>query len=752
MRLSRQAATWRRAAARTLRARRLLVVTSLGLGLLVAVGPAAPAEDASAKKGTVRHANHADTSPPLRDIKPKPFGRDHKVRPEHEPPSAPTGGAADPAVQSSTAGASPAVAPLSSFDGVGAGFTGPQGTFAVQYAPPDTDGDVGLSNYVQIVNVGLAVFDKSGKVLYGPVPSNTLFQGFGGGCETNNDGDATVKYDRLADRWLISQFSVSTQPYLQCVAVSTTGDPTGTYYRYSFAMSNFPDYPKPGVWADAYYTTFNMFSGSQFVGAEICAYNRAGLLTGPDLASAIQVCASPSGAASLVPADMDGPTPPPSGAPNYLLGYGTNSLKLWQFHVDWANPGSPLLSAPTTIAVAPFTATCAGGCIPQSGTTQKIDSLSDRLMYRLAYRNLGGIERLVVSHAVNPGNGTSGVRWYELWNPNGTPTVHQQGTYAPTSSYRWMSSAAMDGSGQIAVGYSLSSGTMHPAIGYAAHLSTDGLGLLGTETVLMAGTGSQTTALARWGDYSRMSVDPSDDCTFWYTTEYLVGNGTWNWHTRIGSFRLPNCAATVPADFGVSVSPSNQTVAQGTQAAYSVAVSPTSTYSGTVNLTSTAGAVSPTALTFGPAPGGPQTAALTIDTAGLSGPMTITVTAADASGTPTHTASASLNVTPPTTGDFTVSASPTSRQVNGGRSTSYAITVASQNGFAGTVNLTAAANDPDRVSAAVSPGSVTLTSGGSATSTLTAKASASGTYTITVTATYASTGLSHTVTVTLRRK
>jgi hypothetical protein len=311
-----------------------------------------------------------------------------------------------------------------------------------------------------------------------------------------------------------------------------------------------------------------------------------------------------------------------------------------------------------------------------------------------------------------------------------------------------MSSAAMDGAGQIAVGYSISSSTMNPAIGYAAHQTGDGPGQLGAETVLKAGTGSQTTNLARWGDYSSMSVDPSDDCTFWYTNEYLTVSGTWNWHTRIGSFRLPNCGATVPADFAVSVTPSTQAVPQGTSATYTVTVSPGSTYSGTVNLSSAAGSLSPTSLTFAGPGASPATATLTINTAGMSGTTPFDVVAAD--GSITHTASASVTVTPPVPADFTISAKPSSRQVNGARSVSYTITMTSTNGFTGTVDLAIAVNDPAHATAAASPTSVSLASGASATAILGASASAPGTYSITVTATSA--GLSHAQTVTLVRR
>src|SRR5207248_3181791 len=225
------------------------------------------------------------------------------------------------------------------------------GTFSVTSAPPDPNATVGPNQIVEIVNQSFAVFSKSGTAIYGPVPTNTLWSGFGGGCQSNDDGDATVEYDKLAGRWIVSQFSVTTTPYLQCVAVSTTGDPTGSYYRYSFQYADFPDYPKLGVWPDAYYVTFNMFrNGSTFSGPEACAYDRAKMLSGQ---AATQQCfALGSSYGSLLPSDLDGSTPPPAGSPNYVLSFATNSLQLWKFHVDWATPANTRLTGPTTIPVA----------------------------------------------------------------------------------------------------------------------------------------------------------------------------------------------------------------------------------------------------------------------------------------------------------------------------------------------------------------------------------------------------------------
>jgi hypothetical protein len=424
-----------------------------------------------------------------------------------------------------------------SFEGLGNGRYG----FIVEYSPPDTNGAVGATQYVQWVNTYFAIFDKSnGGLVGGPAAGNVLWSGFGGGCEANNDGDPIVLYDKLANRWVMSQFSVSTTPYLQCVAVSMGPDATGMWYRYAFQYSDFDDYPKMGVWPDAYYETFNMFNGQSFIGSEVCAYDRTHMLSGQP---ATQICFQQgSMVGGLLPADVDGTTAPPPGSPNYVLNFGANSLNLYKFHTDFSNPANATFTGPTIIPVAAFTPLCNGGsgCVPQPGTTTKLDSLADRLMYRLAYRNFGSHQSLVVNQSVAV-SGSSGVRWYEIQAPNGTPVVAQQGTYAPDSNYRWMGSIAMDKAEDIALGYSVSSSSVHPSIAVAGRVPTDPAGALEAETAVITGSGSQIYGLTRWGDYSSMTVDPVDDCTFWFTTEYLVTNGAWNWNTRIVSFQFPEC-------------------------------------------------------------------------------------------------------------------------------------------------------------------------------------------------------------------
>ncbi len=431
-----------------------------------------------------------------------------------------------------------------SIAGMTSGFSFDGMSASSGWSTPDADGAAGATQYVQWVNTQLAVYDKtSGSLIYGPVAGNTIWSGFSGLCATANNGDPIVQYDQLAGRWILSQRAIGTTgPYYQCVAVSTTSDATGTYYRYAFQLPNyFPDYPKLGVWPDAYYLAINELSSTYApLNTLACALDRNAMLAGNAATAHCFATNTANHMINLLTSDFDGLTPPPAGSPNYFMNFGAGCLNLWKFHVDFTNPVNSYFSGPTRILVTPFTKACNGGvCIPQAGTTQVLDSLGDRLMYRLAYRNFGSHESLVVNHSVVAGSSV-GVRWYEIQNPGGTPVVFQQGTFAPDSNYRWMGSVAMDKVGDIAIGYNVSSSSMSPAIRFTGRVPTDPLGTLETETSIIQGTGSETS-LGRWGDYSSLSIDPVDDCTFWYTSEYLQTSGSRNWSTRIASFKFPSC-------------------------------------------------------------------------------------------------------------------------------------------------------------------------------------------------------------------
>jgi hypothetical protein len=459
--------------------------------------------------------------------------------------------AASPAV------ASPVLGPGSNIFPVGASF---DGIPATGFLPPDVAGAVGSDQYILMVNVAFAIFDKQGNLLVGPSPINALWAGFGGPCTTNNNGDPIVRYDHLADRWLMSQFALpgGAAGFHQCVAISRTADPvTGGWFLYDFPMINtgtgtfvFPDYPKFGVWPDGYYMgTQRGFPGG---GLDVWSFEREKMLVGAPARAVQFAVAAPS--LFLLPADLDGPAPP-TGTPEFYgrqvdgarFG-GANRLEIFAFHVDWSNPATSTFGIAATLPTAPFSsAICQGSflepCIPQPVTPIKLEALSVWTMWRLQYRNFGGHETLLTNHTVNAGGTQAGIRWYELRRPPGGPwSIFQQGTHSPdNSTSRWMGSIAMNRTGEVALGYSASSTTVFPSIRYAARLATDPPGTLGTEVNLMAGGGSQTFGIPRWGNYTTMDVDPKDDCTFWYAGEYMPSTSPAGWRTHISSFKSPGC-------------------------------------------------------------------------------------------------------------------------------------------------------------------------------------------------------------------
>ena len=695
---------------------------------------------------------HHDVSPAVRDMPTihvtgaATAHVKHEAEPARRIPLPPGMGApqagpvADAALQSSAVSAPTALAPTVNlgFDGLGNGSLG----FTVGSAPPDTNGAVGATQYVQWVNSSFAVFNKStGALIAGPTAGNQLWAGFGGGCQTNNDGDPIVLYDKAANRWVFAQFSVTTTPFLQCVAVSTTSDATGTFNRYSFQYSGFDDYPKMGVWPDAYYTTFNMFNaaGTSFLGADSCAYDRTAMLNGQP---ATQVCFQQgSSIGGLLPSDLDGNAAPPAGSPNYQLFFGTNNLNLFKFHVNFATPSSSTFTGPTVIPVTAFTPLCNGGtCVPQPGTSNQLDSLADRLMYRLAYRNFGNHESLAVNHSVAAGS-SGGVRWYEIQNPAGTPTVAQQGTFAPDSNFRWMGSIAMDQSGDMAMGYSVSSSSVSPSIRFTGRTPSDPVNTMEAETSIVAGTGSQNGTLHRWGDYSAMTVDPVDDCTFWFTTEYMKTTGTFNWNTRIANFKFPGCGGTVTPDYTLSASPSSVTITQGGSGTSTITVNPTGGFTGSVTL-SASGLPAGVTASFGPNPTtGNSVLTLTASSTATTGAATVTITGT--SGSLTHTTTVSLTVNAASTPNFSLSASPSSLTVTQGTSGTSTITVTPSGGFTGSVSLSASGL-PSGVTASFGTNPTTSTS----VLTLTASSTATtGAATVTITGTSGT--LSHTTTISL---
>jgi hypothetical protein len=497
------------------------------------------------------------------------------------------------AVEQTAPGPRPPAQLVVSFDGLGVGFGGPQGSANLR-SPSDNTLAVGPAHVVQIVNARMAIFTKQGKALYGPVETRNVFRGAGGPCEMRNNGDAVVRYDQLADRWLIvmpifgrgptrgaaggtpgpavALYQPPASPavapprpaaptaapagrapepsgsYAICYAVSTGSDPFGPYYRYEFTRPLFPDYPRPAVWPDGYYVATS--TGDDVIQKHACVVDRIRMLAGQ---VATEQCIIIDSVNFLNNADLDGRALPPKGAPNLLLATGGVQLKklmeddgiyAWSFHVDWEDPSRTRLSGPVKIPVAPYHYLCDGqltSCVSQPGTDRRLDAQGDKLMARVVYRRIGKRESLVAVHSVNTAAGGGGVRWYEFrLDRRRDLTLYQQGTYAPDSSYRWMASPAMDSKGNIGIGYSFG-GTPH-FVGqrFAGRRAKDPKGVLTLrEIVLAEGEAAQTNTL-RWEDYTQTAIDPSDDCTIWYVGDYLRQDAT-SYSTRIGAFRLPGC-------------------------------------------------------------------------------------------------------------------------------------------------------------------------------------------------------------------
>ncbi len=465
--------------------------------------------------------------------------------------------------------------PIRSFDGIAA--TG--------FVPPDTIGDVGPNHYVQMVNAKFAIYDKTGAQLKAPTDINQLWVSANAGnrCQVTNDGDPVVLYDSLADRWLLSQF-VASAPYAVCIAISQTPNPASAYYLYEFSVTDFPDYLKFGVWPDAYYMSSNEGapSGGGTAKVGVFAFDRARMLNGQTATfQKFQVQRN-----FMLPSDLDGPTAPPAGTPNYFYtimddvfwptqGFpGVDRLEVWEFHVDWTTPAKSTFAQAQELPT-PFNYLICNffqfDCVPQPAPGEKVDALAEYPMWRLAYRNFGVHQALVGTFTVKvTGSVRTGIRWFELRKTgSGGWSIFQQGTHSPDNNYRWMGSAAMDRSGNIALGYSVSSSSLNPAIRYATRLYTETLGILQNEVTLQAGGGVQINGGNRWGDYSSMNVDPSDDCTFWYTSEYYASTSAASWRTRIGAFKLPSCGIS---QLTVTKAPDNATPQPGKQITYTITI------------------------------------------------------------------------------------------------------------------------------------------------------------------------------------
>jgi hypothetical protein len=468
--------------------------------------------------------------------------------------------------------------------------------FGFRVNPPDPNGEVGPNHYVEMINLVFAVYDKAGNLLVGPVDTGSLWAGFPIADCTDPSGDPIVLYDQLEDRWLLSQFTTrgfnpsgnfNNKPFYNCVAISQTGDPTGAYFRYAFITSGaadlhgsnsepfFPDYPKYGVWGNSYLLTSRDFGRKNAYGISVYALEKERMVAGDPNARMVHFFLDGNNPAilplvgdGLLPADIDGTRRPINDAPAPIVGtqddnasYGApfDGLNIWELRVRWqANPVASIVLK-TQLPVASFDSIfpCAPGsrdCLPQPGITnpeQYLDILSyrQRPTFRLAYRNFGTYESLVTNQSVEALPGIAGARWYEIRrDENGAYSLYQQGTYAPGDGvHRWMGSIAQDKNGNIALGYSVVNGVdVFPGVRYTGRLNGDPLGqmTLGEGTII-DGSGVQTTTNSRWGDYTDITVDPTDDCTFWYVNEYYTLAGQQSsragWQTRIGSLRLPGC-------------------------------------------------------------------------------------------------------------------------------------------------------------------------------------------------------------------
>jgi hypothetical protein len=568
---------------------------------------------------TVHPAAKFDVSPPLRSLRgsgatenvpdcegagcgtsPGDTDADQEQKPEEVAP-APVITAEGAAVEQKSQGKRPAVPLLDSFDGLGSGFTGPQGT-ATFRNPSDNSLAVGPDDIVQIVNTRIAVYskkgahyDKTGTVIYGPVATNAIFTGFGGACEARDNGDAVVRYDQLAKRWLIvmpifgriapGELTEQGNPALpgeldnpgpaaappanppqppphtphqgpvkkegtfaMCYAVSVGPDPLGAYYRYAFERTLFPDYPRPAIWPDGYYVPTS--TGDDVIQKHDCIADRSKMLLGQ---SATEQCIIIDGVNFLNNADIDGQKLPPAGAPNIMMAAGGTQLKkifeddgiyVWKVHVDWTTPANTKAEGPVKIPAAPYHYLCNGqltNCVPQPDTDRRLDVQGDKIMQRVVYRRIGNRESIVAAHSVATQRGGGGVRWYEFrLDKKRDVSLFQQGTYVADGLYRWIPSIAMDQKGDIGVGYSFGGIPNYAGQRFAARREGDPKGTLAFhETVLATGEAAQKNTL-RWEDYTTTAIDPSDDCTFWYVGDYLK-TGDEVYRTKIGAFRVPGC-------------------------------------------------------------------------------------------------------------------------------------------------------------------------------------------------------------------
>ncbi len=560
-----------------------------GMSLLLLCSVALFAQNNSSPAPTVRHAAAFGVSAPVRELAklpPQPKYVLHANSPLRLSQRRPAGAVVD-AVEQGVVGSGSNFSVGKTFSGVGLGFAG----FTSTYSFPDANLAVGTNNgttqIVQVVNDNIiAVFNTSGNAT-----SFAPFNGLNGlwtsgpcslpssPTQYSTEGHPIIQWDRAAKRWLFAENVVTGGPNnysaYACVAVSTSSDATGTYYAYQFTLgSGYPDLPKWAVWSttpsnsDSYFQSNDNFGSDSntFVGAEPCAYDRAQMLSGAAMPQQVCFQLSPNDFA-LMPGDTDSTTPPPGAQDEFLFSlWDSSDLALYSIHIDWSNPNGASITGNNgsqLLAVPAFTPACngqyLGACVPQQGTTQLLDVLGDRLLYRVAYYDdqpLANVlatppfpapsQHWLIMHDVTASGGNTAERWYEIKAklktvPVTAVTLFQSGTYAPDSNYRWMGSIARDKKSNIMMGYSESSSSMYPSIAITGRLLGDPIGTMEDELVVLNGSGAHTGDFYnRWGNYTSMRLDP-DGCTLWYTSEYFTANGFSNWSTNINSAQFAGC-------------------------------------------------------------------------------------------------------------------------------------------------------------------------------------------------------------------
>jgi len=582
-----------------------LVLSLVAVFLLLAItGAAQTALNAASLKPKFSKAAAFDVSLPLHALAPAarlrvaplaPSQEPVEIRPERGPVVKDRGYSGDEALQGGSGlglqAAAPTItaatipAPLLTFEGLSNqdNFN----LFGFRVNPPNPVGAVGPNHYVEMVNLAFAVYDKQGNLLLGPIDTGTLWQGFAVPDCTDQSGDPIVLYDKLKDRWLLSQLTSRGPTYYNCVAISQTGDPTGVYFRYAFTSGLFfPDYPKYGVWTNSYLLTSRDFGPTVEYGISVYALEKQKMIEGNPNARAVKFFLDSAVVPiyligdGLLPADIDGTGEVEDGAPAPIVGtmnndgpYGApfDALNVYELSVGWKQTPTASLNLVTQLPVAGFDSAFPCGvvpgppppaiqpdgrdCLPQPGVTDGsrfLDILSyrQRPTWRLAYRSFDDYDAMVTNQSVEARPGVAGVRWYEIRRKKGKFSLFQQGTYAPNDGvHRWMGSVAMDWRGNMALGYDVVNGKdVFPGIRYTGRLRGDTRGQMTLgEATIIDGTGVQVTTNSRWGDYTSMNVDPTDDCTFWYVNEYyqvsgIIGVNTAPWQTRIGSFKLPGCS------------------------------------------------------------------------------------------------------------------------------------------------------------------------------------------------------------------